>query len=109
MVGHIQNSNDWNRPNSTPLKSYKLCNHTAKKEIGNRLSRLKSAPLFIKNTISSRGIFLSTHSVRLYIKGSKKIFPTMLMGENPWYLMENSTPHLCWEMPTIYRKIWMPG
>jgi hypothetical protein len=33
----------------------------------------------------------------------------MLMGENPWYLMENSTPRLCWEIPAINRKILMPG
>jgi hypothetical protein len=31
------------------------------------------------------------------------------MGENPWYLMENSTPRLCREMPAINRKILMPG
>jgi hypothetical protein len=83
--------------------------YTAKKLIGNRLSRLKSASLFIKNTISSRGIFLASHSMLLYIIDSKKNFPTMLMGENPWYQRENITPRLCWEMPTIYRKILMPG
>ncbi len=86
-----------------------FCGYTAKNIIGNRLSRLNSASLLIKNTISSKGIFLATHSVLLYIIDSKKIFPTMLMGENPWYRRENSTPRLCWEMPTMYRKILMPG
>jgi hypothetical protein len=81
--------------------------YTAKKAIGNRLFRLKRASLLMKNTISSIGIFLATHSVLLYIVDSKKCFASMLMGENPWYLMENSTPRLCWEMPTIYRKILM--
>jgi hypothetical protein len=83
--------------------------YTAKNVIGNRLSRLKSASLLMQNTISSIGIFLATHSVLLYIIDSRKCFPTMLMGENPRYLMENTTPRLCWEMPTIYRKILMPG
>ncbi len=82
---------------------------TAKKFIGNRLSRLKSASLLMQNTISSTGIFLTTHSVLLYIIDSKKCFSTMLMGENPRYLMENTIPRLCWEMPTIYRKLLMPG
>jgi hypothetical protein len=57
--------------------------YTAKKLIGNRLSRLKSASLFMKNTISSVGIFLATYSMLLYIVDSKKIFPTILMGKNP--------------------------
>jgi hypothetical protein len=83
--------------------------YTAKKIIGNRLSRLKSASLLMQNIISNIGIFLTTHSVLLYIVYSKKCFPTMLMGENPWYLMENSTPRLCWEIPAINRKILMPG
>ncbi len=86
-----------------------LCLYTAKNVIGNRLSRLKSASLLMQNTISSIGIFLATHSVLLYIIDSRKCFPTMLMGENPRYLMENTTPRPCWEMPTIYRKILMPG
>ncbi len=68
-----------------------------------------SASLLTKNTISTRGIILATHSVLLYIIDSKIIFPTMPMGENPWYRRENSTPRLCWEMPTMYRKILMPG
>ncbi len=37
--------------------------HTVKKLIENSLSRLKSASLMIKNTISSLGIFLANHSI----------------------------------------------
>jgi hypothetical protein len=62
----------------------------------------------MQNTIISTGIFLTTHSMLLYIIDSKKCFPTMLMGDNLWYLMENTIPCLCWEIPTIYRKILMP-
>jgi hypothetical protein len=64
--------------------------YTAKNVIGNRLFRLKSASLLMQNTTSSIGIFLTTHSVLLYIVNSKKNFPTVLMGENPWYLMETA-------------------
>jgi len=63
----------------------------------------------MQNIISNIGIFLPTHSVLFYIVYSKKCFPAMLMGENPWYLMENSTPLLCWKIPTINRKISTPG
>ncbi len=87
----------------------KIVSYTAKNVIGNRLFRLKSASLLMQNTINSIGIFLTTHSMLLYIVNIKKCFPTVLMGEYPWYLMENSTPRLCWELPTIYRKILMPG
>ncbi len=90
-------------------KEVSTVQYTAKKLIGNRLSRLKNASLLIKYTISSRGICLATHSMLLYIIDSKKTFPTTLMGENPWYQRENGTPRLWWEMPTIYRKILMPG
>ncbi len=83
--------------------------YTAKKIIGNRLSRLKSASLLMQNIISNIGIFHPTHSVLFYIVYRKKCFPAMPMGENPWYPMENSTPRLCWEIPTINRKILMPG
>ena len=41
--------------------------YTAKNVIGNRLSRLKSASLLIKNTISSLGFIFATHSVLFYI------------------------------------------
>jgi hypothetical protein len=41
--------------------------YTAKNVIGNRLSRLKSASLFIKNTISSLGFIFATHIVLFYI------------------------------------------
>jgi hypothetical protein len=56
----------------------------------------------MKNIISSIGIFLATHSVLLTIVDCKKCFPTRLMGENPWYLMENNIPRLCREISTIF-------
>jgi hypothetical protein len=47
--------------------SIKNTSYTAKNVIGNRLSRLKSASLLIKNIISSLGFIFATHSVLFYI------------------------------------------
>ncbi len=55
--------------------------HTAKKVIGNRLSRRKSPSLLMKKSL-------------VKISKQYKCFPTRLMGKNPWYPMENSTPRL---------------
>ena len=65
------------------MEAVNLLTYTVKKLIGNRLSRLKSASLSMKNTISIKGIFFATHSVLFYIIDSKKNIPSYPMGENP--------------------------